>query len=72
LAEVGARLDSGNAIGVCDKVPMVVPDIPIIHRLVTKNFAFATRLRRAWSLGDRDGGPGLPWNRQRQQGAAGG
>ena len=42
------------------KVPIVVPDIPVIHRPVTENFAFATRMRGAWCSGDRDGSPSLP------------
>src|SRR5205807_1586637 len=53
------------------KVPTVVPDIPVIHRVVTENFASATRGRGAWCSCDRDGGPGLPKSRQRQAGAAG-
>ena len=54
------------------KVPGLVPDIPIIHRLLPEFFASPTRPRSAWSNRDRDGGPGLPRNRQRQMGAAGG
>ena len=46
----------------------VVPDIPVIHRLVTKFFASATRARSAWSSGDRDGGPGLLGRPARQEG----
>src|SRR5260221_12299222 len=42
-----------------DKVPTVAPDIPVIHRLVTENFASATRKRCAWCSCDRDGGSGL-------------
>src|SRR5262249_54206183 len=56
--------------GIADD-PIVVPDIPVIHSLITKNFASATRNRGACSLGDRDGGPGLPKSRQREAGAAG-
>src|SRR5213076_3584063 len=56
---------------VSDKVPTVATDIPVIHRLVTKNFASATRKRCAWCSCDRDGGPGLSKSRQRQAGAAG-
>jgi hypothetical protein len=41
------------------KVPIVVPDIPVIHSLVTENFASATRGRSAWCSGDRDGSPRL-------------
>src|SRR6478672_4925317 len=41
------------------KVPTVVPDIPVIHRLITENFAFATRTRSAWSSSDRGGCPSL-------------
>src|SRR5215210_626817 len=41
-------------------VPIVVPDIPVIHSLVPAFFAFPTRARGAWSVGDRDGGPSLP------------
>ena len=58
-----------------DKVPTVAPDIPVIHRLVTKNFASATRNRGAWCSGDRDGSPSLPgrpatakWARQATEG----
>ena len=40
-------------------VPTVVPDIPVIHRLVTTFFASPTRKRRALSKGDRDGSPRL-------------
>ena len=53
------------------EVPTVVPDIPVIHRVLPKFFASPTRTRRAWSLGDRDGGPGLPKSQQWQAGAAG-
>src|SRR5205085_6959136 len=53
------------------KVPTVAPDIPVIHRLVTENFASPTRKRCAWCSCDRDGGSGLPKSRQRQAGAAG-
>src|SRR6266567_9604124 len=52
-------------------VPIVVPDIPVIHRLFPIFFASPTRGRGAWCLGDRDGGPGLPKSRQRHEGAAG-
>jgi hypothetical protein len=48
-----------------------VPDIPVIHSFGSSFFAFATRTRGAWSLGDRDGGPGLSRSRQRQVDAAG-
>jgi hypothetical protein len=41
------------------KVPTVVPDIPVIHRLITENFASATRRTRAWSSSDRGGRPSL-------------
>ena len=37
--------------GISEKVPKVVPDIPVIHRLLTPFFAFATRPRRAWCIG---------------------
>jgi hypothetical protein len=42
------------------KVPSVVPDIPVIHRLLTEFFTSATRTRGAWCSGDRDGSPRLP------------
>ena len=41
------------------KVPTVVPDIPVIHRPVTENFASATRIEGAWSSSDRGGRPSL-------------
>ena len=41
-------------------VPGVVPDIPVIHRLIRENFASPTRGPSAWSLGDRDGGSRPP------------
>src|SRR6476469_7288360 len=41
------------------KVPTVVPDIPVIHRPITENFASATRMGGAWSSSDRGGRPSL-------------
>jgi PAP2 superfamily len=41
------------------KVPTVVPDIPVIHRVLPKFFASPTRRRSAWSLSDRGSGPSL-------------
>jgi hypothetical protein len=38
---------------------MVVPDIPVIHRLLTENFTSATRIEGAWSSSDRGGRPSL-------------
>jgi hypothetical protein len=55
LAEVGAGADSGNA----DKVPPVVTDIPVIHRLTHPFFALRDSWRGALSSGDRDGGRSL-------------
>jgi hypothetical protein len=40
-------------------VATVVPEIPVIHSLVTENFASATRRRSAWSSSDRGGRPSL-------------
>ena len=52
-----------------EKVPTVVPEIPVIHRLVTENFAFATHPTGAWSSSDRGGRPSLsPESRQRLEG----
>ena len=65
-SEVGGGERNGNRggctscdSGVCDKGPTVVPEIPVIHRLVTKNFASATREQRAWCSSDRGGRPSL-------------
>src|SRR5215203_2327230 len=44
----------------CDKVPTVVTSIPVIHRLLTEFFTFATRIGSAWCSCDRDGGSSLP------------
>src|SRR5882757_1403285 len=57
--------------GRSEKVPIVVPDIPVIHRLFPAFFASPTRMRGAWCSCDRDGGPGLPKSWQQQEGAAG-
>ena len=38
----------GNRTATFKKVPIVVPDIHVIHRLVTAFFAFPTRPRSAW------------------------
>jgi len=59
LHEVGKGERNGNRSGANRKVPTVATDIPVIHRLVTENFASATRRRCAWCSCDRDGGPGL-------------
>ena len=60
LAEVGKGERIGNSDGGLERVPIVVPDIPVIHRLVTENFASATRIESAWSSSDRGGSPSLP------------
>src|SRR3954454_23213043 len=57
--------------GPSEKVPIVVTDIPVIHRLFPAFFASPTRTRSAWCSCDRDGGSSLPKSRQRQAGAAG-
>ena len=58
-AEVGGGERNGNRCARLRTVSTVVPDIHVIHRLLTLFFAFATRVRGAWCSGDRDGGPGL-------------
>jgi hypothetical protein len=60
LPEVGIGERIGNSTDGFGKVPIVVPDIPVIHRLVTENFASATRNEGAWSSSDRGGSPSLP------------
>src|SRR6185312_2033721 len=57
--------------GEFEKVPTVVPDIPVIHSFDPSFFAFATRGEGAWCSCDRDGGPGLSRSRKRQEDAAG-
>jgi hypothetical protein len=54
-----------------EKVPEIVPDIHVIHRLLTAFLASPTRGRGAWCLGDRDGGPGLSKSWKRHEDAAG-
>ncbi len=53
----GESRESG--IIIVTKQSAVVPNIPVIHRLITEFFASPTRTRGALSKGDRDGSPRL-------------
>ena len=53
------RVRKGNRLWRLRKVPTVVPNIPVIHRLEHALFASPTRRRGALFKGDRDGSPRL-------------